>query len=132
MFRTEFIIEWGDCDEAGVVFYPNYFYWLDCTFQRLLRDRGLSQRELMRRFGAVTPLVDAGAKFRGPAKYDDVLRVEALVETWETRRFRIVYKLSVADRPVAEGFEVRAWANKDASGAMSGRPIDEAFKNLML
>jgi YbgC/YbaW family acyl-CoA thioester hydrolase len=125
MFRTEFIIEWGDCDEAGVVFYPNYFYWLDCTFQRLLRDRGLSQRELMRRFGVVTPLVDAGAKFRGPAKYDDVLRVEAFVETWETRRFRIVYKLSVADRPVADGFEVRAWANKDASGAMSGRPIDE-------
>jgi len=73
MFRTEFIIEWGDCDEAGVVFYPNYFYWLDCTFQRLLRDRGLSQRELMRRFGVVTPLVDAGAKFRGPAKYDDGL-----------------------------------------------------------
>jgi len=132
MFRTEFIIEWGDCDEAGVVFYPNYFYWLDCTFQRLLRNRGLSQRELMRRFGAVTPLVDAGAKFRGPAKYDDVLRVEALVETWETRRFRIVYKLSVADRLVAEGFEVRAWANKDAGGAMSGCPIDEAFKNLML
>jgi len=132
MFRTEFIIEWGDCDEAGVVFYPNYFYWLDCTFQRLLRDRGLSQRELMRRFGAVTPLVDAGAKFRGPAKYDDVLRVEALVETWETRRFRIVYKLSVADRLVAEGFEVRAWANKDANGAMSGCPIDETFKNLML
>jgi len=132
MFRTEFIIEWGDCDEAGVVFYPNYFYWLDCTFQRLLRDRGLSQRELMRRFGAVTPLVDAGAKFRGPAKYDDVLRVEALVETWETRRFRMVYKLSVADRLVAEGFEVRAWANKDANGAMSGCPIDETFKNLML
>ncbi len=132
MFRTEFIIEWGDCDEAGVVFYPNYFYWLDCTFQRLLRDRGLSQRELMRRFGAVTPLVDAGAKFRGPAKYDDVLRVEALVETWEMRRFRMVYKLSVADRLVAEGFEVRAWANKDANGAMSGCPIDETFKNLML
>ena len=67
----------------------------------------------MRRFGVVTPLVDAGAKFRGPAKYDDVLRVEAFVETWETRRFRIVYKLSVADRPVAEGFEVRASQGRD-------------------
>jgi YbgC/YbaW family acyl-CoA thioester hydrolase len=132
MFKTEFIVEWGDCDEAGVAFYPNYFYWLDCTFQRLLRDRGLSQRELLRRFGAVTPLVDAGAKFRGPAKYDDVLAVEALVEAWDMRRFRIVYKLSVADRPVAEGFEVRAWANRDASGAMSGLPVDEAFKNLMI
>jgi YbgC/YbaW family acyl-CoA thioester hydrolase len=131
MFKTEFIIEWGDCDEAGVVFYPNYFYWLDCTFQRWLRDRGLNQRELMRRFGVVTPLVDAGAKFRAPARYDDVLRIEALVDTWETKRFRMAYKLSVAERPVAEGFEVRAWASRDASGAMSGCPVDEVFKNLM-
>ena len=98
----------------------------------MLRDRGLSQRELTRRFGVVTPLVDAGAKFRSPARYDDVLQVEALVEAWETKRFRIAYKLSVADRRVAEGFEVRAWANRDASGAMSGRPVDEAFKNLLL
>jgi YbgC/YbaW family acyl-CoA thioester hydrolase len=132
MFNTEFIIEWGDCDEAGIVFYPNYFYWLDCTFQRWLRDRGLSQRELKRRFGVVTPLVDAGAKFRGPARYDDVLRIDALVETWETKRFRMVYKLSVGDRLVADGFELRAWAHMDVGGGMSGRPVDEAFKNLML
>src|SRR5258707_8515911 len=102
MFRTEFIIEWGDCDEAGVVFYPNYFYWLDCTFQRLLRDRGLSQRELMRRFGVVTPLLDAGARFRRPATYDHTLQIEAVVESWEAKRFRIAYKLSVDDRAVAD------------------------------
>jgi len=131
VFRTEFTIEWGDCDEAGVVFYPNYFYWFDCTFQRLLRDRGLNQRELKRRFSAVTPLVEVGAKFRAPASYDDVLRVEAHVEAWETKRFRMMYKLSVEDRLVAEGFEVRAWANIDASGRMSGRPVEEAFKSLM-
>ena len=39
------MVEWGDCDEAGIVCYPNYFYWLDCTFQRWLRSVGLSQRE---------------------------------------------------------------------------------------
>jgi len=60
-----------------------------------------------------------------------VLRVEAHVEAWETKRFRMMYKLSVEDRLVAEGFEVRAWANIDASGRMSGRPVEEAFKSLM-
>jgi YbgC/YbaW family acyl-CoA thioester hydrolase len=131
MFRTEFIIEWGDCDEAGIVFYPNYFYWFDCTFQRLLRERELGQRELKRRFGVVTPLVDVGARFLGPATHDDVLRVDACVEVWETKRFRMSYKLSVENKPVADGFEVRAWANIDASGRMSGVPVDEAFRSLM-
>jgi hypothetical protein len=64
MYKTTFTIEWGDCDEAGIVFYPNYFYWLDCAFQRLLRSQGLSQRELRRRFGAVTPIVEAHSNSR--------------------------------------------------------------------
>ena len=131
MFSTEFPIEWGDCDEAGVVFYPNYFYWLDCTFQRLIRARGLSLRELRRRFGVVTPIIDAGAKFRAPARYDDTLIVEAFVDTWETKRFRVVYKLSIGERAVAEGFEVRAWAQIDKDGVLSGHPIDTTFKDLM-
>ena len=131
MFSTEFPIEWGDCDEAGVVFYPNYFYWLDCTFQRLIRAGGLSLRELRRRFGVVTPIVDAGAKFRAPARYDDTLIVEAFVDTWETKRFRVVYKLSIGERAVAEGFEVRAWAQIDKDGVLSGHPIDTTFKDLM-
>jgi acyl-CoA thioester hydrolase len=60
MFETAFTVEWGDCDEAGIVFYPNYFYWFDCTYQRWLRKHGLSQRELRRRFKGVTPLVNVG------------------------------------------------------------------------
>lgn len=75
MFRTSFTIEWGDRDEAGIVFYPNYFYWLDCAFQRLMRSRGLSLREVRKRFGAVTPIVQAHADFMAPARYDDVLSI---------------------------------------------------------
>jgi acyl-CoA thioester hydrolase len=131
VFETEFIVEWGDCDEAGVVFYPNYFYWFDCTFQRLLRGRGLSQRVLKNRFGAVTPIVDVGAQFRGPARYDDVLRMQALIESWETKRFRVTYKLSTGGKPVAEGFEVRAWATINENGSLSGAAVDATFREFM-
>jgi acyl-CoA thioester hydrolase len=131
MFNTEFTIEWGDCDEAGIVFYPNYFYWFDCSFHRMLRDRGLSQRELKRRFNAVTPLVDAGSKFLAPARYDDVLRVTAAIDSWETKRFRIRYDLFIGSRQVVEGFEIRAWAQIDESGKLRGRPVEPAFKDLM-
>jgi len=89
-FRTGFPIEWGGCDEAGVVFYPNYLHWLGCTFQCLLRDHAP-----------------------------------------ETKRFRMMYKLSVEDRIVAEGFEVRAWENIGERGRISGRPVDEAIESLI-
>ena len=24
-------IQWGDCDPAGIVFYPNFFRWMDAA-----------------------------------------------------------------------------------------------------
>ena len=131
MFTTTQTVEWGDCDEAGIVFYPNYFYWIDCTFQRLLRARGLSPRVLRARFDAVTPLVDVGAKFLRPCRYDDELVVSAEVETWGNRRFRLRYVFSLGDKPVATGHEERAWARFDADGRLSAQEIHPEFRALL-
>ncbi|MUZ75931.1 acyl-CoA thioesterase [Agrobacterium vitis] len=130
VFTTDFPVEWGDCDEAGIVFYPNYFYWLDCTFQRLLRSRGLGQRENQAEFGAVTPLVDAGMQFRAPVRYDESIRVEAQIACWEEKRFRIEYRVLSGEKLIAEGYEVRAWAVL-TQGSLRGAPIAEEFKRRM-
>ena len=61
-------IEWGDCDSAGIVFYPNYFRWFDASFHHLLRANGLDPRVLTERYGIIgTPIADAGARFVRPA-----------------------------------------------------------------
>ena len=131
MFKTSIIVEWGDCDEAGIVFYPNYFYWFDCTFQRRLRACGLSQRVLRQRFDAVTPLVDVGAKFMRPCRYDDELEITAEVEVWSPKRFRMRYIFSLAGQVVVSGHEERAWARFDADGRLSAQEVDPAFKDLL-
>jgi len=131
MFETAFTIEWGDCDEAGIVFYPNYFYWFDCTWQRWLRKLGLSQRELKRRFKSVTPLVNVGAKFVGPARYDDELVIRADIAEWQERRFRIDYKLSVGNVQIADGFEQRAWAAVTDAGELRGASVPQEFRDML-
>lgn len=130
-FIRETVVEFGDCDEAGIVFYPRYFYWFDCAFHGLLRRCDLSQRVLRARFGAVTPLVDAGARFRAPARYDDVLAVTAAVELWEERRFRLRYEVRCGDRLVAEGHEVRAWAVLKPDGGIEGGAVPAEFRALL-
>ena len=67
MFTTSFTVEWGDCDEAGIVYYPRYFYWMDSAFHRLLRARDLSYRAFKQRFGAELPLVDVELVSRHPS-----------------------------------------------------------------
>lgn len=131
MFKTSVTIEWGDCDEAGIVFYPNYFYWLDCAFQRLLRARGLSQRTLRSSFGAVTPIVQAHCDFKGPARYDDVLDIDIEVAADGERRFRVDYRLSSNGKAIGQGHEVRAWARVNDDGSLGSMPVDNAFLTLL-
>ncbi len=131
MFKTQVTIEWGDCDEAGIVFYPNYFYWFDSAFQRLLRSHGLSQREIRKRFGAVTPIVHAHSSFKAPARYDDVLDIEVTVRSEGERRFRVDYHLVSADKVIAIGHEVRAWAKIGADGSLKGAPVDAEFLSIL-
>jgi len=130
-FETRYMIEWGDCDEAGIVFYPNYFYWFDCTWQRWLRSVGMSQRELRNRWGAITPLIDVGASFRGPATYDEEIVLRGRIEDWTDRRFRCVYAIECAGKVVVEGHELRAWATRDPAGKLRGAVIEPEFRKLM-
>lgn len=130
-FQTEFSVEWGDCDAAGIVFYPNYFYWLDSTFQRLLRSRGLGMRQLEEKFGAVTPLVDVGMTFKKPVQYDQRIKITVEVAEWEERRFRLSYRVSNdVGVEVATGHEVRAWAIS-SEGKLKGATIPEEFRTMM-
>jgi YbgC/YbaW family acyl-CoA thioester hydrolase len=130
VFTTSFAVEWGDCDEAGIVYYPRYFYWMDCAFHRFLRARGLSYREFKQRFGAELPLVDAGGHFSAPLTYDNEFHIRVQVAEWQERRFRLTYDLVREDKQIASGFEVRAWAFAEG-GRLRGGRIPEDFRELI-
>ena len=117
----ETLIQFGDCDEAGIVFYPRYFYWMDCAFQGLVRVYGWNQRKLRATFGtAGTPLVKATANFLSPATYDDLLTVTAGIARWGNSSFEIGYKGTVDGRAVFEGWETRVWLQPTGGRPKSG------------
>ena len=57
-------IEWGDCDAAGITFYPNYFRWFDAAAWRLFGQAGFDAATLMASRGVFLPIVEAGARFQ--------------------------------------------------------------------
>ena len=133
-WRMEVDIAWGDCDHAGIVFYPHFFRWMDTAFHRWLRSMGSSHRDITKRFGLVgLPLVDVGAVFRSPVSYDDTMMVGVRVDEWQARRFRLGYRGARPDGTlVFEGHEVRAFAARDAmTGKLKGADIAPEFKTLL-
>ena len=108
MFETHHAISFGDCDPAGILFYPHHFRLMDATFQAWLRARGLDQAAVRERLGAVgTGLLDAGARFRAPLADGDRLRHVLVVEGWERQALRLSYRGHVGDRLAVEGHETR-------------------------
>jgi 4-hydroxybenzoyl-CoA thioesterase len=127
----ETIIQWGDCDEQGIVFYPRYFYWMDCAFHGLLRTIGLNQRKLRSQFGVVgTPLVKATASFASSASYDQWLAVEAEVAAWGGSSFEIAYRGLSDGVPIFEGNEIRVWLMPDHDKAYAA-PVPEEFRSAL-
>jgi hypothetical protein len=54
-------VEFGDCDPAGIVFYPNYFRWMDVGTRRFFAACGVPGWNAQPVPGGIigTPLVDA-------------------------------------------------------------------------
>ncbi len=131
VFQTEVRIGWGDCDPLGIVYYPNYFSWFDDGTHGLLNGAGFSQRQIIARFGVLgTPLVDAGAKFRLPSSYGDLLQQETRVESWSSKSFRLAHRLSRDGETAVEGWEIRVFLAQDPEDPARKRavPVPEAFR----
>ena len=77
--RRNITIEWGDCDPAGIVFFPRYLAIFDsCTWSLFTAALGMSKKTLLARFGTVgCPMVDLRARFLIPCSFGDEVVVEA-------------------------------------------------------
>jgi len=126
-FRTRRHVDWGDCDAAGIVFYPNFFRWMDSVFHELSTEKGFDHTDLDQYGVFATPLRDVGAAFRTPARYNTWLTVEALVTRVGETGFGIGYRFLAGDRLVAEGREDRVCV-KQVLGGISKTPIPDPIR----
>lgn len=124
--RRPLHVEWGDCDAAGIVFYPRYFAWFDaCTFA-LFERTGLSMRALWEKHGAAgTPLVDAHARFVIPSRWGDDLLCESGVIEWGQSSFTVQHRLLKDGKLAVEGLEKRVWVvpHPTEAGRIKGQPV---------
>ena len=116
-FQTTRMVEWGDCDPAGIIYYPRYYHFMDGAFQDFAASRGFSQRSLREDHGLIgTPLVDTGCRFLSPLTHGDEATIDIALEHVGRSSIRLSYVFSCGPRRTAEGFEVRVFAQEGENG----------------
>ena len=92
-------IEWGHCDPAGIVFYPNYFAWFDASTAHHFQAAGLPKPELVKKYNVVGfPMVDTRAAFHIPSKYGDEVVIETTITEFGRSSFSVHHKLLRCDK----------------------------------
>ena len=113
--RHEIMVEWGDCDPAGIVYYPAYFKWFDQATYRLFLAAGMRRDDVSSgQWKEGTPLVAAECSFRRASQTGEKLVIESRVEKFGRSSFVIRHVFRDASGAVAaEGTETRIWARKE-------------------
>ncbi|MCB9780558.1 MAG: acyl-CoA thioesterase [Alphaproteobacteria bacterium] len=78
-FEHRLVVRFGECDPAGVVYYPRYFDWFHRTMEAWFGE-GLAHpyHEVLRELGF--PSVHAEADYKAPCRMGEALTVALVVE----------------------------------------------------
>ncbi|MCR9121652.1 MAG: acyl-CoA thioesterase [Phyllobacteriaceae bacterium] len=112
-------VSFGDCDPAGIAYYPNILSWLDRAFHDWLW--GFSGHDaLCHKLDAVgIGLMDVSAKFVRPIRNGDDLTVTLTIERWQAKALVLAYEIRAGDRLMATGRETRGLFAKAKAGMIA-------------
>jgi acyl-CoA thioester hydrolase len=85
-------VRYAETDRMGLLHHANYFVYFEIARTELLRQRGISYREI-EDGGHFLVIVDIDCKFKRPAHYDDLLTVRTTVE--RVTHVKIVHRYEV-------------------------------------
>jgi acyl-CoA thioester hydrolase len=111
---TTYRVIYGDTDTMGVAYHANYLRWFEIGRTELLRHWGLPYREIESR-GFLLPVAEVTCKYHQPAKYDDLLTIEATLDPNTRGGLKINYRILSEDHTTlhATGHTRHAFVNAD-------------------
>lgn len=125
-------VEFGDCDPARIVWFPNFFRWIDAASRNFFVVCGVPPwHETAKTMGMIgTPLVDTQASFLKTASYGDVLEIHTSITEWRNKSFVQSYHIMRGDDEIMNCKEVRIFAADKEGGGIRALPVPEEIRVL--
>jgi acyl-CoA thioester hydrolase len=122
-------VRYAETDQMGVVYHANYLVWFEVGRVELMRQRGLDYKLLEQEEGCWIVVVEATARYKSPARYDDELIVETTVESVRGPVIRFGYRILRAEDSLllCEGETVHVVLGRD----MKRRRIPKKYAEIL-
>ena len=89
--RVHVTVRYAETDMMGIVYHGSYLPWFEIGRTTLLKDHGLSYREL-EAAGYRLPVLEVGVKYLKPAFYDDTLTIVTTLGEKPVFRIQLAYE----------------------------------------
>src|SRR5258706_1964556 len=91
--RTTTRVRYPETDRMGVAHHTHYFVWFELGRTELMRQADCAYGALENDDGVFFPVVEAGATYRAPARYDEIVDIETRLTGVDGVRVRFEYEL---------------------------------------
>ena len=121
-------VRYGETDQMGVVYHPNYFLYFETGRTELLRGAGVAYSEL-EKSGVFLVVTEASCKYRAAARYDQELKVVTRLEDVGKATVRFSYRvLGPGGGLLAEGVTVLASVDASKNPVRLPRNVAEVLQ----
>jgi acyl-CoA thioester hydrolase len=126
-------VRYAETDQMGVVYHANYFIWFEVGRVEFIRQMGLDYKTMEQEEGALIAVVEASARYKAPARYDDELLVRTSLAgvRGPIVRFRYAVLRAEDEMLLCEGETVHMVVGRDMKRREMPEKYVERFAALM-
>ena len=111
--ESRFRARYAETDQMGMVYYANFFVWMEVGRGDFCRECGFSYRELEQEEKAFLTVAEATCRYIAPARYDEQILVETEITRLNRRLVEFSYRIRSTSALLAEGRTVHVVIGPD-------------------
>jgi acyl-CoA thioester hydrolase len=113
--ETRFRVRYAETDQMGIVYYANYFIWMELGRAEYCRAAGVRYKDMEADDGILLAVADAHCRYLAPARYDEEIAVITSIGMANRRMLEFRYEIRdpAADRALAHGETRHVFLNRE-------------------
>ena len=95
MFKHSFFkrVRYGETDQMGFLYYGNYALLYEIGRVEAIRSLGVVYKDIEDKLGIMMPVVAMECRYRKPALYDQLVRIDTILETMPSKMIEFKYEI---------------------------------------
>ena len=129
--ETRLRVRYAETDQMGVVYHANYLVWFEVGRVEHIRQLGLDYKSMEQEEGCGIAVVEAIARYKAPARYDDelVIRTRIAHTRGSIIAFDYTVHRAVDDQLLCEGSTTHIVVDRNMQRAAMPARYAEAFRH---